>query len=140
MTMTGGCQCGALRYRAEGEPLIQGLCHCRNCQRISGAGHVGFICFSEGDVTLEGPTRSYSLTGGSGRTATRYSCPACRSGVFGRAEVMPGQINLYAGSLDDTALFEPKIAIFARRRPPWAAIPPGLRVFDEMPPQQPSDS
>jgi len=103
MTMTGGCQCGALRYRAEGEPLIQGFCHCRNCQRISGGGHVGFICFPEGAVTIEGATRSYGLTGGSGRTATRYSCPTCHSGVFGRADVMPGQINLYAGSLDDTA-------------------------------------
>ena len=102
MTMTGGCQCGALRYRAEGEPLIQGFCHCRNCQRISGAGHIGFICFPESAVVVEGATRSYSLTGGSGRTATRYFCPTCHSDVFGRAEVMAGQINLYAGSLDDT--------------------------------------
>ena len=102
MTMTGGCQCGALRYRAEGEPLIQGFCHCRNCQRISGAGHIGFICFPEGAVVVEGATRSYSLTGGSGRTATRYFCPTCHSDVFGRAEVMAGRINLYAGSLDDT--------------------------------------
>ena len=51
MTMTGGCQCGALRYRAEGEPLIQGFCHCRTCQRLSGGGHVGFICFPEGAVS-----------------------------------------------------------------------------------------
>jgi hypothetical protein len=133
MTMTGGCQCGVLRYRAEGEPLIQGLCHCRTCQRISGAGHVGFICFSEGAVTLEGPTQSYGLTGGSGRTATRYSCPACRSGVFGRAEVMPGQINLYAGSLDDTAQFSPQIAIFTRSRPIWDTSSNGLSCFETVP-------
>ena len=101
--ITGGCLCGALRYRAEGEPLFQGLCHCRNCQRISGAGHVGFVCFAEDAVTVEGETRSYASTGGSGATATRYSCPTCHSVVFGRAEVMPGRINLYAGSLDDTS-------------------------------------
>ena len=60
MTMTGGCQCRAVRYRAEGEPLIQGFCHCRNCQRISGAGNIGFICFPEGSVVVEGATFAFS--------------------------------------------------------------------------------
>ena len=133
MTMTGGCQCGALRYRAEGEPLIQGFCHCRNCQRISGAGHIGFICFPEGAVAVEGATRSYSLTGGSGRTATRYFCPTCHSDVFGRAEVMAGRINLYAGSLDDTAQFQPSIAIFTGSRPAWDMSSRDLRCFETVP-------
>src|SRR5512139_4110451 len=119
MIMTGGCVCGALRYRAEGEPLVQGLCHCRNCQRVSGGGHVGFVCFAEDAVTVEGATRSHSLTGGSGRPATRYACRSCQGAVFGRAEIMPGQINLYAGSLDDTSQFKPQIAIFVRSRPAW---------------------
>jgi hypothetical protein len=133
MTMTGGCQCGAVRYRAEGEPLIQGFCHCRNCQRISGAGHIGFICFPEGAVAVEGATRSYSLTGGSGRTATRYFCPTCHSDVFGRAEVMAGRINLYAGSLDDTAQFQPSIAIFTGSRPAWDMSSRDLRCFETVP-------
>jgi hypothetical protein len=133
MTMTGGCQCGALRYRAEGEPLIQGFCHCRNCQRISGAGHIGFICFAESAVSVEGATRSYSLTGGSGRTATRYFCPTCQSDVFGRAEVMAGQINLYAGSLDDTSQFQPRIAIFTRSRPAWDMSSRQLTCFETVP-------
>ena len=72
--ITGGCLCGALRYRAEGEPLFQGLCHCRNCQRISGAGHVGLVCFAEDAVTVEGETRSYASTGGSG--TRRRAIPA----------------------------------------------------------------
>ena len=121
MTMTGGCACGALRYRAEGEPLLQGLCHCRNCQRLSGAGHVGFICFPESAVTLEGDTLSYSLTGASGRRATRHAC------------VMPGQINFYAGSLHDTAQFEPQIAIFIKDRPAWDTSSVGLKGFETVP-------
>src|ERR1700704_2461061 len=133
MTMSGGCQCGAVRYRAEGEPLIQGLCHCRNCQRISGAGHIGFICFPEGAVTVAGATRSYSLTGGSGRTATRYFCPTCHSGVFGRSEIMPGEINLYAGSLDDLSWFKPTVAIFTRSRPAWDTSSKGLTCFETVP-------
>jgi hypothetical protein len=74
---TGGCACGALRWRAEGEPMLQGLCHCRSCQRVSGSGHVGFICFSESAVTLSGATVSARRIGGSGRPAARHACPGC---------------------------------------------------------------
>jgi hypothetical protein len=133
MDMTGGCACGALRYRAEGEPLVQGLCHCRTCQRVSGAGHVGFITFPESAVSVEGPTRTYSRIGGSGRTATRHACATCLSAVFGRADVMPGQINLYAGSLDDTSGFKPQIAIFTESRPAWDTSSSGLRCFATVP-------
>ena len=133
MIMTGGCACGALRYRVEGEPLLQGLCHCRNCQRVSGAGHVGFLCLPERAVTVEGATASHSMTGGSGRTATRYFCPTCHSGVFGRSEIMPGQINLYAGSLDDLSWFKPAIAIFTRSRPAWDTSSKRLKCFETVP-------
>ena len=129
----GGCLCGALRWRAEGEPLLQGLCHCRNCQRLSGGGHVGFICFPEEAANVEGETRSYGVTGGSGRLATRYSCPTCHAIVFGRSEVIPGKINFYAGSLDDASLFEPTMAIFVRTRPPWDDSSRGLACYDTLP-------
>ena len=131
--ITGGCLCGALRYRAEGEPLFQGLCHCRNCQRLGGGGHVGVLCFDAANVTVEGATRPYATTGGSGRTATRFSCPTCHSIVYGTAEVMPGLINLYAGSLDDTSVFKPQIAIFTRSRPPWDDSSRGLMCYETVP-------
>ena len=76
--ITGGCQCGALRYRAESEPSLQGLCHCRNCQRMGGGGHVGWLCFPDTAVTVEGPTLRYTTTGGSERTS---SCRSFRPGL-----------------------------------------------------------
>jgi len=53
--------------------------------------------------------------------------------VFGRAEVMAGQINLYAGSLDDTAQFRPQIAIFARSRPVWDTSSQELTCYETVP-------
>jgi hypothetical protein len=133
MVMTAACACGALRFRADGEPLVEGLCHCRDCQRLSGAGHVGFIAFPEGATSVEGETRAYSRTGSSGKTATRYACTRCGGMLLGRAEIMPGVINLYAGALDDTAQFKPRIAIFTRSRPPWDTSSVGLQCFETLP-------
>jgi len=41
--------------------------------------------------------------------------------------------SVYAGTLDDPSQFRPRIAIFAGSRPPWAVIPPGLKVFERLP-------
>jgi hypothetical protein len=133
MTMTGACACGALRWRAQGEPLTQGLCHCRSCQRITGSGHIGWMTFPEGAVTVTGAMRATRHTGGSGRDATRFSCPICNSTVYGTAEVIPGLINLYAGSLDDPSRFKPTIAIFVAERPPWDDVSRNLQCFDTVP-------
>jgi hypothetical protein len=133
MPMTGGCACGALRWRAEGEPLTVGLCHCRTCQRVSGSGHVGFITFLDGAVTVTGETRATRRTGGSGRIASRFSCPACNSTVYGTAEVIEGMVNLYAGSLDDPSQFKPTIAIFVSERPPWDDVSRDLQCFETVP-------
>ncbi len=134
--ITGGCACGALRYRAEGEPLMQGFCHCRSCQRTSGAGHVGWLCFPEGAVAVEGERKAYSRIGGSGSQASRFACPTCFSVVYGTAEVMAGMINIYAGSLDVPAQFKPMTAIFVAERPPWDDVSRGLRCFDTVPPRR----
>jgi hypothetical protein len=77
--------------------------------------------------------RAYATTGGSGRTATRFSCPTCRSIVYGTAEVMPGLVNVYAGSLDDTAQFKPQMAIFTRSRPAWDDSSRNLKCYDTVP-------
>jgi hypothetical protein len=133
MSMTGRCACGELRWRAEGEPLTQGLCHCRSCQRISGSGHIGWITFPEEAVTVSGATRATHRTGGSSRVATRFSCPTCNSTVYGTAEVIPGLLNLYAGSLDDPSQFKPTIAIFVSERPPWDDVSRDLKCFETLP-------
>ena len=55
---TGKCACGALRWRATASPTLQGFCHCKSCQRTSGSGHVGFLCFPESTIAIEGERRA----------------------------------------------------------------------------------
>jgi hypothetical protein len=129
----GGCLCGALRYEAEGEPLYTGHCYCVDCQKASGSGFIPFMGFGRSAVRFTGQTRAFVSKAASGGDAVRNACPVCSSIVFGGDVATSETFNIYAGSLDDPARFRPKIAIFARSRPPWAILPSDLKVFDGMP-------
>ena len=130
---TGGCLCGALRYEAEGEPLFAGLCYCADCQKSSGSGFVPFMGFASDAVRFSGSTLKFATKAARGGDAVRNSCPACGSLVFGGEVGKNDLFTIYAGTLDDPSSFQPKIAIFTRSRPAWAAIPLGLTIFDAMP-------
>ena len=130
---TGGCLCGALRYEAEGEPLYTGYCYCGDCRKTSGGGFVPFMGFAGRAVRFSGQTRTFAAKAARGGDAVRNFCPTCGSLVFGGEVGESGEVTIYAGSLDDPSSFRPRIAIFARDRPAWAVIPPGLEVFDSLP-------
>jgi hypothetical protein len=131
---TGGCLCGALRYEAEGEPLHAGHCYCTDCQKASGSGFIPFLGFPARALRFTGESRPFVCKTASGGDATRNFCTTCGSLVFGGERGKSDSFTIYAGSLDDKSLFHPRIAIFARSRPAWAMIPPGLRTFDTLPP------
>jgi hypothetical protein len=131
---TGGCLCGALRYEADGEPLFAGYCYCADCKKASGSGFIPFMGFASSAMRFSGQTREFRSKAARGGDAVRNSCPICNSLVFGGEVGKSDSFTIYAGSLDDPSSFDPKVAIFARSRPHWAVLPPGLTVFDGMPP------
>lgn len=127
---SGGCLCGALRYEADGEPRFAGHCYCADCRKASGSGFVPFMGFSSNAVRFTGQARQFTTKAASGAEAVRNSCPACGSLVFG-GELSKAKVHtIYAGTLDDPSLFHPTVAVFTRNRPTWAAIPPGLTVYE----------
>jgi hypothetical protein len=133
---TGGCLCGALRYEARGEPLYMGHCYCADCRKASGSGFIPFMGFAAADLTFSAPSRTFICVSARGSDAVRNSCSTCASLVFGGPVGRAESHTIYAGSLDDPSLFEPKIAIFTRDRPDWAQIPQGLTAFEAMPPAE----
>ncbi len=129
---TGGCLCGALRYKAVGEPLGSGHCYCADCRRASGSGFVPFMSFKAAAVRFTGEARQFRSKAANGRDAVRNRCSICMSLVFGGENGKTDWYTLYAGSLDEPSAFHPTIAIFAAGRPAWAFIPPNFKVFDRM--------
>ena len=88
MTHVGGCHCGAVRYRIEGEPSHVDLCHCVDCRRNSGAPVVCWAGFQETDLTLEkGQPKTFNSSGSALRDApiavraSSTAMPACSPGL-----------------------------------------------------------
>ena len=130
---TGGCLCGAVRYEAHGAPTMMGVCYCGDCRKASGSGFIPFMGFAAGDIRISGTTLRFASKAFRGGEAVRNSCPVCGSLVFGGIVGRDTSHTIYAGTLDDAALFQPEMAIFARDRPDWVVMPEGLTVFETMP-------
>jgi hypothetical protein len=131
---TGGCLCGGIRYEAGGEPLFAVHCHCRDCQRSSGTGHVPVMGVPKALFKVTGETSSYVIVGSSRLKSIRHFCPSCGSLLFGTPEVSPDVVSIYVGTLDDPAVFKPTSVIFTRDRQPWDVVPGALPEFETLPP------
>ncbi|MFC3079068.1 GFA family protein [Phenylobacterium terrae] len=132
---TGGCACGAVRYRIGGEPLFQPQCQCRDCQRMSGAGHGSYLTFPRGpNVTLEGRAQEWRFAGDSGNVKTRGFCPTCGSPVYLTSVAMPDLFTVHAGSLDDPGRYSPQAVMYHSSALAWDHLDPALPKFDKLPP------
>ena len=67
----GHCLCGAVSYTINAKPMRMAQCHCKDCQRASGTGHMSLAFFKKDDVAILGKTASYPSTADSGNINTR---------------------------------------------------------------------
>jgi hypothetical protein len=137
VTLRGGCLCGAVRYETEAEPIFAGLCHCRDCLKATGSNGAPYMGFRIADVRTTGTTQRYTNIADSGAPTSRLFCLTCSTIVFGDGgeSDTSGIITLYAGTLDDPSLFQPREIIFARSRPYWAVAMDHLPTYETAPPQ-----
>jgi hypothetical protein len=138
--ITGGCLCGAVRYEAGGEQLYAMLCHCRDCQRASGTGHVPVMGMPKSRFKVSGETRSYASPGSSGKKGIRNFCPTCGSLLFGTPEATPDAVTIYVGTLDDPSVFQPQAILFKRDRHAWDLLAASLPEFDTLPSAAPAST
>jgi hypothetical protein len=134
-TKTGGCLCGAIRYETSGAPLFSLLCHCRDCQRQSGSGHIAALRVpAAGFRIIKGTPALYETVADSGNTVTRAFCGTCGSGLYVQVSTRPDLIGLRAPSLDDPSGFRPEADIFVQSAQPWDTLHPDLPHYPTYPP------
>ena len=117
-TIEGGCRCGAVRYRAEGEPLWVSHCHCEECRRSSGAPVSTFVGVRDtGFAFVAGTPGAYE----SSPHVVRKFCGACGTPLTYEAAVYPGEVHIMAGTLDEPETLAPERHVLSPRQHAVAA-------------------
>lgn len=129
----GGCDCGAVRYRIEKEPLVVHCCHCTWCQRESGAAFaLNAMIESEYLTNLGCEPELVHTPSASGKGQDIARCPHCRVAVWSHyAGSGPLVKFVRVGTLDQPARFPPDIHIFTASKQPWVQLPAEVPAVSE---------
>jgi hypothetical protein len=137
MRIEGGRLCGKVRYSAEAEPAFVGVCHCKNCQKVSGTAFAVVVAVPTPTLSVTGTLKTFDDRGDSGNKLYRRFCPECGSSVLDEAEVMPNITMILAGTLDDSSWIKPASEIFCDSAQPWVQLGDERHRFPKMPPAPP---
>ena len=121
---SGGCLCGAVRYRLEGDPAMVAVCHCTTCQRNTGSAFSTNVAMPTAAVQIEGDSLATYETHGSASAPPflRSFCSRCGSPISGQGDAYPGVIFIKAGTLDDPSWVTPTVHIWCAEKQPWVPI------------------
>jgi hypothetical protein len=110
----GGCACGAVRYRMTSRPMFVNCCHCRSCQRETGASFaLNAIIEAKRVILLSGSPEVVNTPSASGMGQKIARCPSCRVALWSN----------YAGAGDAIRFI--RIHIYTASKQPWVVLPPG---------------
>jgi hypothetical protein len=127
----GGCDCRAVRYRLQTEPLFVHCCHCRWCQRESGAAFaLNAMIETDRVINLGAPPDIVDTPSASGLGQKIARCPSCRVAVWSHyAGSGPVVKFVRVGTLDNPDLLPPDVHIFTASKQPWVVLPAGTPAF-----------
>lgn len=118
----GGCSCGAVRYRLKASPLSVYNCHCKDCQRYSGAAWSMSMIARDDDIeVLSGETERYDRTADSGNVIAMHFCANCHGWMWNVPPIAGIKV-MRAGTLDNLDWAEPVGNIWTDSKAAWAKI------------------
>jgi hypothetical protein len=131
--LSGGCDCGAIRYRMETRPLFVHCCHCRWCQRETGASFALNAMIEADRVTLlGGEPEIVDTPSASGKGQKIARCPKCRIAVWSNYAGAGDAVRFVrVGTLDEPARLPPDIHIFTSTKQPWVVLPASTPAVPE---------
>ncbi|MEO8605893.1 MAG: GFA family protein [bacterium] len=134
MDIEGGCYCGAVRYKASGDMMFTGQCHCRECQYLTGG---------QPNIVVGMPEGGFSYTKGAAKgfsrkdlpnPVTREFCGECGTQLLTKSPGLPGSVLIKVGTFDEPTLYEgPQMVIFTIDKQPFHHIPEGVPTFERYP-------
>lgn len=128
--LEGGCYCGKVRYRVDGDPVYVAICNCTDCRKHAGAPMVCWSAFQRDQVTIEGETSTFA----SSENATRQFCGACgTSFAYENEAILPGLIDIQTGTMDDPEALPPAVQVQTADRLNWMKGIADLPCFERYP-------
>ncbi len=131
-SLDGGCTCRAVRYRMTSAPLFVHCCHCRWCQRETGASFaLNAMIETDRVVVLEGTPEAVMTPSNSGKGQTIVRCPTCRIALWSHYAGAGDKVAFVrVGTLDEPDRLPPDIHIFTASKQPWVVLPPDTPAFE----------
>jgi hypothetical protein len=127
---SGGCACGAVRYRLASAPMFVHCCHCRDCQRQTGSAFVLNALIESDRVIASGETARSSMPTDSGRPHAIDRCAACGTALWSEYGGVAQLRFVRVGTLDAPAALPPDVHIYVRSKLPWVELPAGVPAFE----------
>ncbi len=121
MKIDGACHCGHITYEAEIDPKKVGICHCTDCQTLSGSAFRTLAFTREGTFKLlTGELKIYVKTGESGAQRPQSFCPECGTPIYSTStEDGPKMHSLRAGTIQQRGDLGPQIQVWTRTEQSW---------------------
>jgi len=135
MKVHGQCHCAAIRYEAEVKPGTVNICHCLDCQTLTGAAfRVNIQAPIETFRLVTGSPRRYTKTGDTGKQRVHAFCETCGGPVYSCDPVNPKSFSLRVGALQERDSLGPvRRQIWTKRRLRWLPQPDSAEKFDGQP-------
>ena len=133
LMLEGGCTCNEVRYRLVRSPIIVHCCHCRWCQRETGAAFaLNAVIESSCVELLRGKPERVDTPSVSGKGQAIIRCPSCHIAVWSHYAGAGDLLSFVrVGTLDKPDTLPPDIHIYTASKQPWVVIPPETPSFHE---------
>ncbi|MCP4047637.1 MAG: GFA family protein [Gammaproteobacteria bacterium] len=133
--LEGGCACGHVRYSMCSGPLIVHCCHCRWCQRQTGASFALNALYEADRVELlQGEVTELEVPSPSGKGQLIARCPKCMVAVWSNYYMggLKERVRfIRVGTLDNPDRLPPDVHIFTSTKQPWVTLPPNDYAVEE---------
>lgn len=119
MSVSGRCHCGAVHLLAQVDSSRVFVCHCTDCQVLTGSAYRVVVPVVAGSLVLTGHIKEYARTADSGSVRLQAFCPECGTPLLARSADPQGLATLRVGVLDQRAQLEPVAQLWKSSSLPW---------------------
>jgi len=126
MRINGACHCGSISFIAEIDPSRVMVCHCTDCQVLSGAPFRAVVAAPIGSFRLAGSPKGYVKVAQSGNRRAQMFCPECGTPLYATAPENPTSVIIRLGCVEQRAELAPSVQIWQHSALPWLTALPSV--------------